>query len=43
MYSRTPNVIQSGIDGLRERQRVTFEVDPDKRGRGMQAVDVKLA
>ena len=34
---------RAGIDGLREGQRVTFEVEPDKRGRGMQAADVKLA
>ena len=33
----------SGISGLTDGQAVTFETEPDSRGRGVQAVNVELA
>ena len=33
---------RSAIDGLREGQRIAFETEPDKRGRGLQADHVKF-
>lgn len=36
-------VQRSGIPELNEGMRISFEVQPDKRGRGPQAVDLQLA
>ncbi len=33
---------KSGLNVLDEGARVTFEIEPDKRGRGPQAVNVAL-
>jgi cold shock protein len=33
----------AGLKGLKEGQRVSYETQPDKRGRGPQAVDVQLS
>ena len=33
----------SGMDGLNEGQRVSFDVEPDKRGKGPKAVNLVLA
>jgi cold shock protein len=30
----------SGLDGLNEGQRVSFEVEPDKKGKGPKAVNL---
>ena len=35
-------VQRSGIPELSEGMRISFEVQPDKRGRGPQAVDLQL-
>jgi CspA family cold shock protein len=35
-------VQKSGIPELAEGTRISFEVQPDKRGRGPQAVDLQL-
>lgn len=34
---------RAGIRSLNEGQKVTFETEQDKRGRGLQAVNVQLA
>jgi CspA family cold shock protein len=34
---------RAGIRSLNEGQKVTFEAEQDKRGRGLQAVNVQLA
>jgi len=36
-------VQRAGIPELAEGTRLTFEVQPDKRGRGPQAVELQLA
>jgi CspA family cold shock protein len=36
-------VTSSGLGGLNEGQRVTFDVEPDKRGKGPKAVNLRLA
>lgn len=36
-------VEQSGIGVLDEGMRVSFETEPDKRGKGPKAVDLQLA
>ncbi len=36
-------VQRAGIPELTEGTRLTFEVQPDKRGRGPQAVELQLA
>ena len=36
-------VQQSGLDGLDEGQKVSFESEPDPRGKGDKAVNVSLA
>jgi len=33
-------VQQSGLDGLADGQRVQFETEPDRRGKGPQAVNI---
>ena len=33
---------QSGMQGLQDGQRVSFETEPDKRGKGPKAVDLKI-
>lgn len=33
----------SGIDGLNEGQRVSFDIEPDKKGKGPKAVNLVLA
>ena len=35
-------VQRSGIPDLQEGAKVTFEIQPDKRGRGPQAVELQL-
>ena len=34
---------RSGLPAVNEGQRVTFETEPDRRGKGPQAVNVQLA
>lgn len=36
-------VEQSGLRGLKEGQRVAFETEPDKRGKGPKAVNLTAA
>lgn len=36
-------VQRSGIPELSEGMKISFEVQPDKRGRGPQAVDLQLS
>jgi CspA family cold shock protein len=36
-------VTSSGIGTLNEGQRVSFEVEPDKRGKGPKAINLKAA
>lgn len=36
-------VTSSGMGALTEGQRVSFEVEPDKRGKGPKAVDLRPA
>jgi CspA family cold shock protein len=36
-------VTSSGIGVLNEGQRISFEVEPDKRGKGPKAVDLRPA
>ena len=36
-------VQRSGIPELNEGMKISFEIQPDKRGRGPQAVDLQLA
>jgi CspA family cold shock protein len=34
-------VEQAGLNALNEGQRITFEIEPDKKGKGPKAVDLK--
>lgn len=34
-------VEQSGMQGLQDGQRVSFETEPDKRGKGPKAIDLQ--
>jgi len=36
-------VEQSGIQGLTDGMRVSFETEPDKRGKGPKAIDLEAA
>lgn len=36
-------VTTSGLGGLNEGQRVSFEIEPDKRGKGPKAVNLRPA
>ena len=36
-------VQSSGLPGLTENQKVIFETEPDKRGKGPKAVNLQLA
>lgn len=36
-------VEKAGLKNLAEGQRVTFEVEPDKKGKGPKAVDLVIA
>jgi CspA family cold shock protein len=36
-------VTSSGLGTLNEGQRVTFEVEPDKRGKGPKAINLRAA
>jgi CspA family cold shock protein len=36
-------VTSSGLGGLNEGQRVSFDVEPDKRGKGPKAVNLRPA
>jgi CspA family cold shock protein len=36
-------VTRSGLGSLNEGQRVSFEIEPDKRGKGPKAVDIQPA
>jgi CspA family cold shock protein len=36
-------VEQAGLNSLHEGQRVRFEVEPDKKGKGPKAVNLQLA
>ena len=36
-------VEQSGITGLADGMRVSFETEPDKRGKGPKAVELEVA
>jgi len=33
----------SGMTGLEENQKVTFDTEPDRRGKGPKAVNLRLA
>ncbi|QKV17122.1 cold-shock protein [Oricola thermophila] len=33
----------SGLDGLMENQKVSFETEPDRRGKGPKAVNLAIA
>jgi Cold shock proteins len=33
----------SGLPGLNENQKVTFDTEPDRRGKGPKAVNLRLA
>ena len=35
-------VEQSGLGALEEGQKITFELEPDKKGKGPKAIDLKL-
>jgi CspA family cold shock protein len=32
---------QAGLQSLNEGQRITFEIEPDKKGKGPKAVDLR--
>lgn len=34
-------VEQSGLQGLQDGQKVSFETEPDKRGKGPKAIDLQ--
>ena len=36
-------VEQSGLGSLEEGQKITFDVEPDRKGKGPKAIDLKLA
>lgn len=36
-------VQSSGMDGLSEGTKITFETEPDKRGKGPKAVNLEVA
>ena len=36
-------VERSGISGLTDGMRISFETEPDKRGKGPKAVDLEVA
>ncbi|MEP0940316.1 MAG: cold-shock protein [Rhizobiaceae bacterium] len=36
-------VEQSGLGSLEEGQKITFEVEPDRKGKGPKAIELKLA
>jgi CspA family cold shock protein len=36
-------VTSSGLNTLNEGQRVTFDVEPDKRGKGPKAINLRAA
>ncbi len=33
---------QAGLQSLNEGQRLTFEIEPDKKGKGPKAVDLRM-
>ncbi len=33
---------QAGLQSLNEGQRITFEIEPDKKGKGPKAVDLRM-
>jgi CspA family cold shock protein len=33
----------SGLEGLTENQKITFETEPDNRGKGPKAINIQLA
>ena len=35
-------VEQSGLGNLEEGQKISFELEPDRRGKGPKAIDLKL-
>lgn len=35
-------VEQSGLASLEEGQKITFEVEPDRKGKGPKAIDLKV-
>ncbi len=35
-------VEQSGLGTLEEGQKITFDVEPDRKGKGPKAIDLKL-
>ena len=35
-------VEQSGLGSLEEGQKITFEVEPDRKGKGPKAIDLKV-
>ncbi|MEP1209367.1 MAG: cold-shock protein [Rhizobiaceae bacterium] len=35
-------VEQSGLGSLEEGQKITFEVEPDRKGKGPKAIELKL-
>ena len=35
-------VEQSGLGTLEEGQKITFDLEPDKKGKGPKAIDLKL-
>ena len=43
MYSFTSPVERAGLKDLTEGQRITFEVEPDKKGKGPKAVNLVIS
>jgi CspA family cold shock protein len=43
VFVHITSVQRSGIPELAEGMRITFEVQPDKRGRGPQAVNLQIS
>ncbi|MEM1045622.1 MAG: cold-shock protein [Pseudomonadota bacterium] len=35
-------VERSGLDGLTDGQRLSFDTEPDKRGKGPKAIDLQI-
>ena len=40
VFVHIPAVEQAGLKGLNEGQRISFDVEPDKKGKGPKAVNL---
>lgn len=43
VFVHISSVQASGLEGLTENQKITFETEPDNRGKGPKAINIQLA